>query len=46
MGEKDAVKQGVQFGAVQLQMLGRLVFVDMQVETWTPGAEVMGEKSQ
>lgn len=27
-------------------MLGKLVFGDMQVEAWIPGAEVMGELSQ
>lgn len=46
MGEK--VKQGIQFRSVQfeLQMLGKLVFMDMQVEAGTPGAEVMGHLSQ
>lgn len=40
------MKQGVLFRSVQLQMLGKPVFVNMQVEAWTPGAEVMGEISQ
>jgi len=34
----------VQIKAMQMQILGKLVSVDMQIETWNPGAEVMREK--
>lgn len=46
MGAKDAVEQGVRVKAMQMQVLGKLVTVDVHVETWTPGAELMGERSQ
>lgn len=46
MGEKDAVKQGVQIMAMQLQiwrpeLLGKSVSVDMQIETWAQGEKVL-----
>lgn len=46
MGEKGAVEHAVQIKAVQMQVLGKLVTVDVHVGTWTPGAELRGERSQ
>lgn len=46
MGEKDAVQKGMQVIAIRMQirrpeLLFKLVSVDMQIETQTPGEEAL-----